>query len=333
MKNYLFILIVSALFSTYSCKNNELNEIAINTEQVQKNLNVEDALSIQNSNLESDLKIYTLGSYDKIQNRTTGFISLTDAFPYSEHRDSIVIAANYLGNNATPEHHILDKKHRARFLSISKINESDKVFIYNYVLDTTYTFQVNELPVMAHISVYGADSPVSQLDYLIGFDLERFLPLDKLPNYYNSFVYIGKENPFQINKIKPIIWKKIDPKKFPNTTEIKNLSISKITALYHFSTDKMDYYLLNKNHLIILDSNTKTLLKDIDFEEGESTSMAELTFENSKNENSPMQYTGTLFKNKPSVFFGFTYESFGCTSISLIGNPEKNIYILCDNRH
>lgn len=333
MKTNLFLLIVFMLLATSSCKNKELNEIANNTEQVQEKPEFEDNVTLRNANFESDLKIYSLGSYDKIQNQTTGFISLTDTFPYSDHQDSIVIAANYLGNNTTPEFHVLDKKHRARFLSISKIKEADKVYIYNYVLDTIYVFPVKELPVMAHITVYGADYPVSQFDYLIGFDLETVLPINELQNYYDSFVYIGTENPFQTNKIKPIIWKKMQPKQFPTVTKIKSLSNLKITSLFHFSMETMDYYLVNKNHLLILESNTKKVLTDTIFVAGESTSLAQLTFENSINENSPEQYTGMLFKNRPPVYFGFTYESFGCSSINFIGKPKKEIYVLCDNRH
>ena len=97
--------------------------------------------------------------------------------------------------------------------------------------------------------------------------------------------------------------------------------------------NSMDYYLINDNHLVIVETATKKLITEAIFTEGESTSRATLSFANSVNENAPEQWTGNLFKNKPPVFFGFTYESFGCTNINFIENPSNSIYLHCDNRH
>ena len=212
-----------------------------------------------------------------------------------------------------------------------KIKKTDKVFIYNYRLDTIITFFVNDLPLLAHITQYGADPPISPEDYLIGFDLQDVLPIKDFTDYYDALVYVGSENPFQTGKIKPILWKKIDASQFPK--EVKNKVISKINKLYKFQQNNLDYYLVNEEQLIIIEANTKKIISETIFEENESASRAPLSFTNKKNENSNEQWTGHLFKNKSPVFFGFLYESFGCTSINFIENPANGIYIRCDSRH
>ena len=280
-----------------------------------------------------DLIIYPLSTYDKVANQPTGFIPLTDAFPWSEHKDSIAISSEYLGNYEGTEFHTLNEKYRSRFLQLMKIKETDNVFIYNYRLDSIYTFQVKDLPLLAHITVYGADGPIRPFDYLIGFDLQNFLPIKEFDVYYNALVYVGSENPFNTGKLKPILWKKIGPNEFPKEVKSKSITATKISKLYKYQMNSMDYYLINDNHLVIVETATKKLITEAIFTEGESTSRATLSFANSINENAPEQWTGNLFKNKPPVFFGFTYESFGCTSINFIENPSNSIYLHCDNRH
>ena len=278
-----------------------------------------------------ELIIYPLNSYEKTEGQTTGFIPLTDSYPWTDHKDSISISPEYLGNNEIKDFHVLSPKYRTRFLNIMKIKETDKVFIYNFRMDSIHTFSVKDLPLLAHITIYGADAPISQHDYLIGFDLQNALQIKDYSDYYDALVYVGAENPFQKGKIKPIIWKKMDANQFPKDVQIKHKS--KINKLYKFQMNDLDYYLLNENQLVIIDKSIGKVISETIFEEGESASLAELSFTHKKNEYTPQQWTGNLFKNKPPVYFGFLYESFGCTSINFIEKQANSIYIHCDNRH
>ncbi|NRS90354.1 hypothetical protein HNQ02_003294 [Flavobacterium sp. 7E] len=341
MKKNQYLLIILIFFPLMSCEKKDSKKVIIQqqSQNDETQTNAVDSTLIEgnypNERIEKypELIIYPLDIYEKVENHSTGFIPLTDSYHWSDNKDSLAISDNYLGNKNSENFHILNEKYRSRFLNAMKILETDKVFIYNYSLDSIYTFQVNELPLLAHITVYGAEPPISQYDYLIGFDLQGILPTTDFDSYFNAFVYVGSENPFEKGKMKPIIWKKIHPSVFPKEVKSNNLSKLKINLLYTFQMENRDYYLLNKTHLIVLDAKTRKVISENTFFKNESASFAPLSFVNDKNKNLPVQWTGNLFKNKPPVFFGFLYESFGCISLNFIEKPENNIYIRCDNRH
>jgi hypothetical protein len=337
MKNSCCLLILLGFFQLTSCKDSTSDTVVENnaTQIVTDTITNEAIDEVDNVDRikYKDLIIYPLHSYDKIDNQSTGFVPLTDSFSFSEHKDSIVISAEYLGKNEFEQFHTLNEKYRTRFLKLMKIKETDNVFIYNYRLDSIYTFQVKELPLLAHISLYGTDDSVMPYDYLIGFDLQNFLPINDLGIYYDAFVYAGRENPFNTGKIKPILWKKMAANQLPKEIKSKAISSTKINKLYKFQMNSFDYFLLNDTHLVIVESATKKIILEEIFVEGESESPAPLSFEGIENENLPQQWTGNLFKNKPAVFFGFQYHSFGCEGINFIENPGNSIYIYCDNRH
>ncbi len=341
MKYYHYILIFIILPQLISCVDKDSNQELSTNLKLDQNTDeqvilpdtlytheeTEDELIIKYP----ELIIYPLNSYEKMEGQTTGFIPLTDSYPWSNHKDSISISPEYLGNNEMKVFHVLSPKYRTRFLNIMKIKETDKVFIYNFRMDSIHTYSVKDLPLLAHITIYGADAPISPEDYLIGFDLQNALQIKDFSDYYDALVYVGTENPFQKGKIKPIIWKKMDANQFPK--DVKTKFASKINKLYKFQLNNFDYYLLNENQLVIIDKSTGKVISETIFEEGESASLAELSFTNKKNEYAHQQWTGVLFKNMPPVFFGFLYESFGCTSINFIEKPANSIYIHCDNRH
>ena len=336
-------ILISILLIFVNCKNNdltnnELKKIQIKTNTISNSLPSTDTENIEldneNNQKYSNLNIYPFSSYDKKESISTGFIPLTDTFPWSDNKDSIVIAKDFIGSNIEKRYHTLKSDFRKRFLKILNINESDNVYIYNYEIDSTYIFKVQELPILAHITQYNSDDdPCEKEDYLIGFDLENKFNLGNKTSYYNSLVYVGVENPFNKNSLKPIIWNIISPNNFNNIKKTLKLEKIKITNLYKFQMNKMDYCLINKNRLIILNTDNNEILTDTTFEEGESASFAPISFVGQKNENGFMQWTGNLFKNKPPVFFGFLYQSFGCENISFIEKHQNSIYIKCDNRH
>ena len=86
--------------------------------------------------------------------------------------------------------------------------------------------------------------------------------------------------------------------------------------------------------LIVLVDKKKIFFKKtfkLNFEGREFTSLSGIQTEQEDRRNS--QWTGTLFKNKPPVIFGFTSESFGCSVITLMEKAGGEIPINCDNRH
>ncbi len=338
------IIVYTAIFLVFvNCKNNNLSNDVVS--KVEKNTTlIKDSIVLstsenieiinQNNQQYSKLNIYPFSSYDKKESTSTGFIPLTDSFPWSDNKDSIVIAKEFIGSNIKTRFHTLKSDFRKRFLNICKIKESDNVYIYNYEIDSIYIYKVSELPILANITQYNSDDePCEKESYLIGFDLESKFNLNNQTSYYNSFVYVGVENIFNKNSLKPIIWNVINPNKHKYI--LKNLKLTKfaINKLYKFRMNEMDYFLINKNRLIIQNNTTKEILEDTTFEEGESASFAPLSFAGEKNENEFTQWTGNLFKDKPLVFFGFMYQSFGCESINFIDKQHNVVYIKCDNRH
>lgn len=316
-----------------SCKKTSRKETVITKDSITtKFYPIKDSLDLNNQNNFNDLRIYPMGSYAKTEGKDMGFISLTDDFYFDDHKNTPVIAKEYLGIQDFKEFHILDKIHRDRFLKISNIKESDTVFIYNYSEDQLSTFMVKDLPLMAHITVYGGGDEIVPSDYLIGFDLsfDKKFSYDDNPIFYQSFVSIGDRNPFTKGKMKPVIWKSISPKNLPKEIKVANAEIKK---LFRYKMDDRIYYLLNDNHLIILNSKTRTIMYDYSYVEDEGSSVSPAIMEGQKIEYDYTQWTGQLFKDKPPVVFGFMYGSFGCESINFIDKTEKSIYILCDNRH
>ena len=284
--------------------------------------------------------IYHLDTYEKSPGKSSGFIVLTDAFPWSQDPDSLSIANKHLGFEEIEDYHYLDPVFRARFLSRRQIAETDQVFIYTYSLDSIFTFPVRDLALLARINPYGAQAPIVDFDYMIGFDLGEKLKLkDAHLHYYNSFVFVGSENPFIQGQLQAIVWEKTADSSFPAVPPLRDIpkdipkNIS--SATYKFDTDDYHYFLRMHGWInqLVVTSKDKEIVFNQTHQGSEGVSPAPLRFADKENEYPPEQWTGKLFKNKPPVIFGFLYESFSCTNIDLLGAQEHPIYIRCDCRH
>jgi hypothetical protein len=291
-----------------------------------------------------DLFIYSLDVYEKDKNNIFAFTSLSDNYVLNTHPDSLAIPNFQEIPEKDAEYFALDSTYRNRFLRKLQIAENDTVFVYNYAVNEIKSFSVKSLNVVARLNIYGPDKPYSQFDYMIGFELNSQW-LKGLDNYFaNSLVYVGKTNPFILNQLKPIVWKKTDPKNLPNislhATDAKNLRQSKTTKgkAYTFQMDGLTYFAqefvkggkTTIRRLLVTDQNKKIVFDRMLYEH-ESASLAPLNFTQPDLETN--QWTGKLFQNKPPVLFGFEYVSFGCPSILFLKSTEKDIYLSCDNRH
>jgi hypothetical protein len=286
-----------------------------------------------------DLKIFDISDI----NEKVVFVSLSDIYPSSEKPDLPVIPED----KRNFEHVLLDSKFRKQFLSVTKISETDNVFLYDYAKNKLASFTVKKLNAVANLSQYeaGSEPPHSHYDYQIGFEIDKKL-LKDFGDFSNQIlVYVGKENPFAQEQMIPISWKKTTSKDFPSKKvkdEFGKLPEKySIGDSYSFKFENFEYFIQNfsrdksifARRLLIQDTKTKAIIYEEIFSEGESDSLTPLNFVNKEEGNTINQWTGKLFKNKEPVIFGFEYHSFGCDYITVLSKRPTQVDIYCDNRH
>ncbi|WP_294963621.1 oxidoreductase [uncultured Flavobacterium sp.] len=274
------------------------------------------------------------------------FVSLSDIYSNNDEKDTLVLPNIEKLGKYDAQYFTFDKNYRKRFLSKTNISETDSLFVYDYAKNKLVSFAVKNLKTAAMLNGYSSaeDWPYHHYDFMIGFEINKKL-LNGFSEYYReALVYIGKENPFSNERLKPISWKKITKKEYPSKA-LKNddraLLKNTVTGnTYFYKTDSHEYFLqdyLDSNktiygrRLLVLDSKTKDVIIEKLFSQSEGISPTPLNYENG--DNSIEQWTGKLLKNKPEVVFGFEYVSFGCPSISVIDKSNEEINIQCDNRH
>lgn len=298
-----------------------------------------------------DLDLYWLVDLEENENKKVGFVSLSDSYPLSKHPDSLAIPDFYNVKKENREYFKLEQEYRKRFLSKTKISETDSLFAYNYSTNALLSFSIKDLSAVAYLNNYrSVDNchPCDQYDYRIGFEIKKSL-LNELGNsYQNTLVYVGKENPFVLGQMKSIIWKKIRPSEFPieksNPKTQYRYTDTKRDKAYLYESNEFQYFLQDlikintdkvwERHFLIIDKRNEEVVVERVFQYSESQSLAPLNLGEPSEDyvNHPEQWTGKLLKNKPKVVFGLQWVSFSCPSLILLG-LEKEIYINCDNRH
>ncbi|UUF15160.1 MULTISPECIES: oxidoreductase [Flavobacterium] len=273
------------------------------------------------------------------------FVSLSDIYPIGDEKDTLALPNLEKIGKDNAEYFTFDKIYRKRFLSKTNISENDSVFVLDYAKNKLASFAVKNLKTAALLNGYssGEDWPYHNYDYMIGFEINKKY-LNGFSEYYrDAIVYVGKENPFSKERLKPIAWKKIAKKDYPaKTLKNEDRTLLKNTVsgnTYLFKTDSYNYFLqdyldshkiIYTRRLLVADSKTQDIIIEKLYSQSEGTSPAPLNYEDGPDAN---QWTGKLFKDKPQVVFGFLYESFGCPGISIIDKSNEEIYLQCDNRH
>jgi len=286
--------------------------------------------------------LFTLDIHRKEAGKESYFVVMTDGYPWNEHPDSLAIAPEYLGYNvsgAGDEHHYLEGIYRARFLQNMGIEEEDFVFVYNYGQDELYPYPVHSLPLLARITPYGAYQPVEQYVYQIGFSLEeKWTGREKAD--LHSLAVIGKDSPFLLGHLKPMIWEETEQKVFSymkvDSAERARWSINayKPFLTYTFSDAGLSYFIRGGQTKVI--DGEGRLLFDGSFHRSEGRSRAPLTLKGqppSPYGDLPEQWAGRFLKNRPPVMFGFVYVSFGCPGLNILDGLGREVYFSCDNRH
>lgn len=288
----------------------------------------------------SDLNIYYASPYYKQENgeTDTGFLNMSESYFYNkaEEAGSLLTANNFLKDTVK-----LNENQRNRLLKILGISESDKVFLYETVTDSIMVYNIKELPAIACVNIYAQDEDFErdEFQYEFGFDLGK-----KYKGGYENFVYVGKANPFQKGKLKPMVWKTIEDERFPVKidTSITN-GATKITGrkTYGFSDSNYNFFIqeiekendIRYRHLVVINTNTNKVVTEKVYRDSEAAYLSPMKIENEEQVYESFQYTGVLFKNKPPIVYGFLSVSFGCPGIDFLSDEEPFVPILCDNRH
>ncbi|WP_417941512.1 oxidoreductase [Flavobacterium sp. RS13.1] len=296
----------------------------------------------QTSKKES-INLFTLTPKDSSD---VAFVSLSDIYPVNDEKDTVVLPNIEKLGKYDAQYFTFDKNYRKRFLSKTHISETDSVFIFDYAKNKMASFAVKNLKTAAMLDLYSSeeDWPYRHFDFMIGFEISK-KHLNGFSDYFrDALVYIGKENPFSKEGLKPIVWKKIPGNEYPSKpmkNEDRALLKNTLTGnTYFFKTENYHYFLQEylENHkeiygrrLLVTDSKTKEIIIEKIYCQSEGTSPAPLNYEDGYH--TINQWTGRLFKNKPIVVFGFEYISFGCATISVIDKSNEEIFLQCDNRH
>lgn len=290
----------------------------------------------------SRLGIYITLPYDPTSTQyQRAFLNLSERYPWSMEDSLPLIPKEKLGQKEIK----LTKEDYTEFLKRARLSTTDTVFIFNLETDSVYKFLVGDCSLICQLDAYSEEGN----EYTVAYQYELGLNLgQKYVNKGLNFTYVGKNNIFQTGHAKPIIWKKIPTNQFPNqfkskfTAREKNRTRGLIPIQsYQFTNDTLDYSIqdlgnksggLGARYLVITEKNTGKLLFSQFFTETEGTYLNPLFIEGEKRPYQH-QWTGAIFKNKPTMIYGFLGNSFGCPSIKFVGNTEPPIYIGCDNRH
>jgi len=303
---------------------------------------------LENSFVHSNINIFYIHEYGNNGKEYAGdFVNLSEGFlensydhQTGEQKEISVIPEENLGK----DYFDLSSKNRKKFLQQMKISETDSVFIYSFSKDSITRLPVKSLKVMANLNIYAkGDEHVSTYDYELGFKLEDYKSGDG-----EYFVFVGERNIFQTGSLRSIIWEVMKTDDFPVTFNAEMIHYSirnwfkdmRSGKSYRFSNGNLNYFLQDLIHdgtihryLVVIDTTTENVVyKDI-FMDTESTSSMPLNIKGQETEYYQTQWTGTIFKNKPAIVYGFLSNSFGCPDIRFLSNSEPTIYIRCDNRH
>ncbi len=297
MKTITYIVFTSFLLLTLNCKNRE----------VVKNEMSETIYGRQS------IDLFTLCPKDS---SNIAFVSLSDIYPlHNEDSDTLALPDIKEKGIDSAQYFILEGKYRKRFLSGTKISETDSVFVYDYSKNNLVSFLVKDLKVAAIINVYVSsdDWPYLPYYYMIGFEIDK-KNLNGFSDYYsNALVYVGKENPFSREGLTPMVWKKIPVKEYPSKV-MKNEDAAYFQNLtkgntYLYQKDSLHYFLqdyLDGNNqvyarrLLVLEAKTKNIIIEKNFFSSEGLSPSPLNYEDGIID----QWTGKLFKDKPPVVLG-----------------------------
>ncbi len=233
----------------------------------------------------------------------------------------------------------LDSRHRKKMLDGLHLTENDSLYLFNYEFNKLQKLPLNKLKAVAYLDPYSMEGEeVDPGYYMLGFQLEAQQSNDVYDKYNNAIAYFGNKNPFIEGKMQAIAWKKAAPdiaKKFLSHSKLKpgNTYQTQYENQTYYMQDYLENEIIMERKLVIVnDRNGKIFEKTITTAGGDGAEFTPLNGIETDGANA-MQWTGSLFKGKPPVIFGFISHSFGCPSITFLDKDQKDMPINCDNRH
>lgn len=344
------ILILSIIFAMTSCGEGKSAFNHVNSEN-----KTESAFDDDFTALEETVDLFWLRDLVDHTGQELGFISLSDSYTLSEHEDSLAVPTPEEMESQYLQYFPLATTYRNRFLDATNIAETDSVFIYDYATNVLLAFAVHDLKVVANLNMYtnAEECPCSQDEYMIGFEVAKNKLAGLSAYFYTTLVAVGAENPFVKGQLKPVVWEKINPEKFPSKkskltpsqTQYAHKNAQKGSVYFYeipnyqiFVQDYTDSTNLNyilDRHVLVMDINSGKLSTELMLSESESASLVPLSIQTEAADELFMekQWAGKLLKNQPDVIFGFESVSFGCPRIDYLNASNTFIRLNCHNRH
>jgi hypothetical protein len=289
--------------------------------------------------------IYRMVQRDLNSGEMFHFISLSESLEMSDHPDSCIIPTEFVGDIYRSDVDLvpLDGTYRDKFLKGVGLTEFDSLFIYDYILDSIVSFPVRGLTACAVPNINLAKEDL--LDYCsiyqIGFKIDN---LEVQNNHFEkSFAAFAQSCPFQKGKMEPVKWTPVDTAQMPKVQHREEfgriLTNLELNGSFIYKQNQYILYLFDLyddgrpfgRHLIVMDTLTDEIKVDQQFYE--SSGPAGTPINSGENIEDMFQWTGILFKNYPSVIFGFEYHIMYCDPIYFLANDEYSIRVKCDIRY
>ena len=235
---------------------------------------------------------------------------------------------------------VLDDKYKKRIFEKTNYAPNDTIFVYNYNKNILKKYPITNLRTVAYIYISN-ENKIDIKKCKIRFEL-AYDPYDISEEesriYWEAYAYIGKENPFVENQMKPMTWVKIDKEKFPlpytiiheeyywgNTYRYEDQEV--ICYLRDFRINEGYEIFDNKRYLVVLDAKTKRIIKTAFWEENE---LLELDSPYDRDDLSFAVSIGRLLKNRPITICGLNYRYFQCLPIVFLDQQYSDLDNFCD---
>ena len=235
---------------------------------------------------------------------------------------------------------VLDDKYKKRIFEKTNYSPSDTIFVYNYSKNILKKYPITNLRTVAYIHISN-ENKIDIKECEIGFELaydSYDISQEENLIYWEAYAYIGKENPFVENQMKPMTWVKVDKEKFPlsytiiheeyywgNTYRYEDQEV--ICYLRDFRINEGYEKFHDKRYLVVLDAKTKRIIKTAFWEE------SELLVFDSPYDRDDLSFAisiGRLLKNRPITICGLNYRYFQCLPIVFLDQQYSDLDNFCD---
>jgi hypothetical protein len=176
-KTKLILCIISLLIAACTNDKSVQKELQNEVEEVVDQFSVEEvkdttATPVEDT-LDTSFPLFSVNSlgFDAYY---TEFIPLSEGLSYDEEQTPPIVPSFLLGDSVSTTLdtiYTLKGKYRKAALKFAGFTENDSVFAYNLNQNKLLGCRVDELPIIAFVNPYGANTPVSTADFVFGLEL------------------------------------------------------------------------------------------------------------------------------------------------------------------